>query len=35
MVDTDVTIFVDRFTHGLIGPNVGFFATVPSGSSSC
>ncbi len=32
MAKTDTTVFVDQFTHGLIGPDVGFFATVSSGS---
>ncbi len=32
MAETTTTVFVDRFTHGLIGPDTGFFATVSSGS---
>lgn len=25
MSQTDTTVFVQRFTHGLIGPDTGFF----------
>ncbi len=32
MSQTETTLFVNRFTHGLIGPKTGFFATVRSGS---
>ncbi|AEJ40212.1 Acetamidase/Formamidase [Sulfobacillus acidophilus TPY] len=31
MSQTDTTVFVQRFTHGLIGPDTGFFTTIPSG----
>jgi len=31
MSQTNTTVFVQRFTHGLIGPDTGFFSSIPSG----